>query len=202
LLRPGRTGARNDARKGICVSELKSAWEIAEERANRLGKLSAEEQEQHEVQAYHQAGRALAQKWLDDPQHLDLTAELNKHEEKERDRIRQAAIEHLVEAIDFTTAQGISSLEKIVEGLISLRPELESKAEEVGRLAREYEASEQKIRQELESSYRETLHRLRISGTAVGAINLEANTQWQSARQGLVEAFASGLSDLKHALVS
>jgi hypothetical protein len=183
------------------VSELRSAWEIAQERANRLGKLSAEEKEQHEIQACRQAGRAMGQKWLDNPQHLDLTAELDKHEEKEREAIRQAAVEHLVEAIDLSTAEGINSLENIIEGLISLRPELEPQAEEIGRLAKEYEAAEQRSRQELEGTYRETLHRLRISGTAVGAINLETDPRWQSARQGLVDDFASRLSDLKQALI-
>ena len=64
------------------MDELKSAWEIAQERANRLGKLSAEEKEQQERQGYRQIGQVLAQKWLDNPQRLDLTAELNKQEEK------------------------------------------------------------------------------------------------------------------------
>jgi hypothetical protein len=182
------------------MSELRSAWEIAQERASRLGKLSAEEKEQHELQAYRQIGHALAQKWLDSQQ-LDMMAELNQHEEKGRPAIKEAAIEHLADAIDFTTAQGVNSLQRIIEGLVTLGPELQPKAQEVGQLAREYEAAEQRIRQELESSYRETLHRLRISGTAVGAINLETNPQWQTARQELVAGFASRLDDLKQSLV-
>jgi hypothetical protein len=201
LLRPGKSAARNDMRKRTHMSELKSAWEIAQERASRLGKLSAEEKERQELQAYRQIGHALAQKWLDNP-HLDMAAELNRHEEKGRPTIRRAAIEHLADAIDFTTAQGMNSLQGIIEGLVNLGPELQPRAQEVGQLAREYEAAEEKIRQELESSYRETLHRLRISGTAVGAINLETNPQWQSARQGLVEGFASRLNNLKQALAS
>jgi hypothetical protein len=184
------------------LSELKSAWEIAQERASRLGKLSAEEKEQQDLQAYRQLGHALAQKWLDSLQRLDLAGELNKHDEKGRAAIKQAAIEHLADAIDFTTARGTNSLGRITEGLVSLRPESRDKAEDIHHLAQEYEASEQKIRQELESSYREALHRLRISGTAVSAINLEANPQWQSARQELVESFASKLNDLKQAIMS
>jgi len=43
---------------------------------------------------------------------------------------------------------------------------------------------------------------LRISGTAVDAINIEANPQWQLARQELVEAFTPRLNDLKRALIS
>jgi valyl-tRNA synthetase len=184
------------------MGELKSAWEIAQEKANRLGKLSAEEKEQQARQRYLQIGQALAQKWLDSSQRPNITAELNKHEEKEREIIKQALIEHLAEAIEFTTTQGINSVKKVITAISRLEPELQPKAEEIGRLVQEYEETEQKTRQELESDYRETLHRLRISGTAVDAINIEADPKWQVARQGLVEAFTPRLHDLKRALIS
>jgi hypothetical protein len=184
------------------MGELKSAWEIAQEKANRLGKLSAEEKEQHERHRHRQTGQVLAQKWLDSSQQLDITAELNKHEEKEREIIKQAVIEHMVEAIEFTTTRGINSVKRVIEAISSLGPEFQPKAEEIGQLFQEYEEAEQKIRQELESNYRETLHQLRISGTAVDAINIEANHKWQLARQGLVEAFTPRLNDLKQALIS
>jgi len=45
LLRPDCIGARNDVGRRNCMGELKSAWEIAQEKANRLGRLSAEEKE-------------------------------------------------------------------------------------------------------------------------------------------------------------
>jgi hypothetical protein len=182
------------------MGELKSAWEIAQEKANRLGKLSAEEKEQQARQRYRQIGQVLAQKWHSSQQ-LNMTAELNKHEEKEREIIKQAVIEHLVEAIEFTTTQGINSVKRVIEVISTLGPELQPKAEGIGQLVQEYEAAEQKIRQELESDYRETLHQLRISGTAVGAINIEADHKWQLARQGLVEAFTPKLHDLKRALI-
>jgi len=184
------------------MNELKSAWEIAQEKANRLGKLSAEEKEQQERQRYRQIGQVLAQKWLDSSQQLDMTAELNKHEEKEREIIKQAIIEHLVEAIEFTTTRGINNVRRVIEAISSLGPGLQPKAEEIGQLVQEYEGAEQKIRQELESDYRQTLHQLRISGTAVDAINIEANHKWQVAQQELVEAFTPRLNDLKQALIS
>ena len=110
-------------------------------------------------------------------------------------------IEHLVEAIEFTAAKSVDSAKGIVETIGSLKPELQHEAEEVGQLIQEYELAEQKIRQELESQYRETLHQLRISGTAIDTINIEDNPQWQLARQGLVESLAPTLNALKQALV-
>jgi valyl-tRNA synthetase len=184
------------------MSEIKSAWEIAQEKADRLGKLSAEEKEQQERQRYRQIGQALAQKWLDSPRHPNITQELNKYEEEERAIIKQALIVRLAEAIELTTTQGINTTKKVIEAISSLKPELQPKAEEIGQLAQEYEEAEQKIRQELESSYRETLHKLRISGTAIDDINIEADPKWQPAHQGLVESFTPRLNDLKRALTS
>ncbi|MGB5924816.1 MAG: hypothetical protein WBH01_01800 [Dehalococcoidia bacterium] len=183
------------------MSELKSAWEVAQERANRLGKLSAEEKEQQERQRYRQVGQVLAQKLMDGSQRLDVTAELGRHEEKGREIIKQAIIEHLIEALGFANTRAIDSVKKVIETVSSLKPELRPKAEEMGQLVEEYQLAEQKIRQELESNYRETLHQLRISGTAVDAINIEDNDQWQLARQGLVESLAPRLNALKQALV-
>ena len=183
------------------MSELKSAWEVAQERASRLGKLSADEKEQQERQRYRQAGQALAQKWMDSSQRLDLTAELSRHEETGREIIKQAIIEQLMEAMGFASTQAINNVKRTIEAISSLKPELQPKAEEVGQLVQEYELAEQKMRQELESGYRETLHQLRISGTAVDAINIEDHAQWQLARQGLVESLAPRLNALKQALL-
>jgi glutamine synthetase type III len=132
---------------------------------------------------------------------LDIVTELGKHEEQGRETIRQAVIEYLAEAIEFAATKGVDSVKGIVEAISSLKPELQRKAEEVGQLIQEYELAEQKIRQELEGQYRETLHQLRISGTAVDTINMEDNPQWQLTRRGLVESFAPRLSALKQALL-
>ena len=183
------------------MSELKSAWEVAQERANRLGKLSADEKEQQERQRYRQVGQVLAQKWIDSSQGLAVTAELSKHEEKGREIIKQAIIEHLIEAIEFADTRVINSVKRVIEAITSLKPELRPGAEEMGQLVQEYELAEQKVRQELESHHREALHQLRISGTAVDAINIEDNPQWQLARQGLVESLAPRLNALKQALL-
>jgi hypothetical protein len=184
------------------MGELKSAWEVAQERANRLGKLSAEEKELQQKQGYRQIGQALAQRWMDSPQRLDVTAELGKYEEGERDLIKRALIEHLLETIGFEDTQVVDNMKSVTQAIASLRPELQPRAEEMGQLVQEYELAEQKIRQELEGSYRATLHQLRISGAAVGAINIETNQRWQLARQGLVESLTPRLNALKQALVS
>jgi len=183
------------------MSEMKSAWELAQERANRLGKLSAEEKEEQERQTYCQIGQALAQKLMDDSQVLDATTELSKYAEKGREAIERAMIEHLVVAIELPATTSVGRVKGIIAAINSLKPELQPTVEEVSQLIQEYQLAEQKVRQELEGNTRETLHQLRISGTAVGAINMEDAPQWETARQGLVESFAPRLNALKQALL-
>jgi len=184
------------------MGELKSAWEIAQERASRLGKLSVEEEREQARQRHRQVGQVLSQKWLDSSQPLDITAELNKHREEDREGIRQAVIEHLLEAVEITPTQSTDRARRAIEGLTSVEPQLQPEIEEIAGLVQEYEEAEGRTRQQLESSYWETLHRLRISGTAVGGVNIEANEQWQLARQRLVEDFAPRLDDLKRKLTT
>lgn len=183
------------------MSEMKSAWELAQERANRLGKLSAQEKEEQERQTYRQIGQALAQKLMDGSVGLDVAGELSKYAEKGREAIERAIIKHLVETIELTATKGVDNVKGTIGAISSLKPELQPRAEEVSQLIQEYELAEQKIRQELEGNTRETLHQLRISGTAVGSINIEDNSQWETARQGLVESFVPRLNALKQALL-
>jgi len=182
------------------MDELKSAWEIAEERASRLGKLSAEEQKQQEVQRCRQNGRALAGKWLEGSEKLNLPAEIGRHGPEERAMVKQAAVEHLAEAIEPPATGSIDRVTRAIDGIESLAPELQPQVDEMRKLLHEYEGAERKVKQELEGAYRETLHRLRISGTAIAGINLDSTGEWQTARQRLVDALTRRLSDVKRTL--
>jgi len=182
------------------MDELKSAWEIAEQRASRLGRLSAEEQQQQERDRCHQIGRVLAGKWLDGSERLDLPAELGRHGEEDRALVKHAVIEHLIEAIDPSAADNVDRVTRAIAGIESLAPELQPKMDEMRRLLHEYAEVERRARQEMENTCHERLHRLRISGTAVAGINLDATEEWQAVRQRLVEDFTLGFNDVKQTL--
>jgi len=182
------------------MDELKSAWEIAEQRASRLGRLSAEEQKQQEAQRCRQHGRVLAGKWLDGSEKLNLPAEVGRHGPEEQALVKQAAVECLAEAIKPPVTGSIDRVTRAIDGIESLAPQLQGQVDEVRKLLHEYEESEQQARQEAESGYRETLHRMRISGTAIAGINLDSAEEWQSTRQRLVDASTRRLSDVKRTL--
>ena len=200
------------------MSDLKSAWEIAQEKADRLGKLSAEELRQQREEACRESGTGIAQRYLDSPQTVNLGAEIGKHGGQERALVRGAVVKHLVEALELgsepptragAAGQGQSDaatlrLEKTVNAIVALEPAWETIIEQIRGLIREYAAAAGKTqpKQEIEKKGRDTLHRLRISGTAVGDINVEAAAQWQQSWHELSQAFAARLDLLKQELLA
>jgi hypothetical protein len=184
------------------MGELKSAWEIAQEKANKLGKLSVKEEQRQREEKCRQIGRALTQRWLGSSEGQNLVVEVNNYPEEEKSLIVRAVLDYLAEAIDLQSAKpGVSGLERAVQGIARLQPKSQPITERITKLAQEYEQAEKKARREMESNYRETLHQLRISGTAVGDINLEIRSDWQQAQQELAELFRPRLDSLKEELV-
>jgi len=186
------------------MGKLKSAWEIAQEKAERLGKLSPAEMQRQREQECRQIGQAIAQRYLDSPEPLPLAIELNKYQEK-KDLVRQATITHLTQAIDlrFLTSFGMTSKpEKIIQGIAAIEPKSQSIIERIRGLAQEYEPLADKTMRAIEIKCRETLHQLRISGTAVGNINTEATPQWQQSWHLLTEPLESRLDSLKRELIN
>ncbi len=179
------------------MGEIRSAWEIAQERAGRLGNLSADEQRKQQRQRCHQVGQVLAGRWLEGSEKMDLASELGKHGEEDRVMVRESIIQHLVQAVEPAPVGSIDRVTRAIEGISRLAPELGQRVDEVRKLLHEYQEAERKARREVESGYRETLHRLRISGTAVAGINIETSEEWQAARQRLVNAFSLRFDDLK-----
>ena len=180
------------------MSELKSAWEIALEKSNKLGKQSPEEERQFHEEKCRQIGVAIARKYLDDPRGQSLTSQLKAYSEEEKTLMRKAALDEFIVALDLRNP---AKLDEIYKGIASLEPMSQPVLEQIAQLAQEYEKARREARRGLESKGREVLHRLRISGTAVGDINVEALAEWQEKEQSLVAVFGYRLDSLKQELV-
>ena len=178
------------------MGELKSAWEIAQGKADKLGKLSAEEERQQKEEECRQIGMAVAQKYLDHPELQDITAMVNNYPEGKRDMIRKAVLSCLAEGIELKSL----NLEKVIQGIAMLESRSQLILEQITQLTQEYEQAERKAREGLQSEVKETLHRLRISGTAVGDINMEG-PPFEQSRQRLMDHFAPRLDTLRRELI-
>lgn len=185
------------------MGELKSAWEIAQEKANKLGQLSPTEIRQQLEQRCQQTGVAIAERYLDHGEERRLLRELSQCPEEEQDLIRRAVVAHLAQALSldsFSPAQD-ARVARILQGIAAVRPEVQPTTSQIGLLMAEYQQAWERTRQEIEDKARERLHQLRISGTAVGDINLEAMPEWQETWGRLAGPFEQRLNSLKQELI-
>jgi len=181
------------------MGEIKSAWEIAQEKADRLGELSSEERTKQRQDRCRPIGKSLAEKYLGQHDTRYLETELNKHDSEDKELISQAALQALIEGIDL---RHHSILDKISQGIVSLA-KTETAVETVGKikeLFQEYRETEKVERQEIERAGGEILHQLRISGTAISQINIQAREDWQKKLNQLAHPFKQRLNKLKQQL--
>jgi hypothetical protein len=81
------------------MGEIKSAWEIAMERAEKLGKLSPEELKRQREKEYAVIGQALAEKYLGGLDLRQLEVDLDKYEGEKREWVKKMAMVKLAQSI-------------------------------------------------------------------------------------------------------
>lgn len=183
------------------VGEIKSAWEIAQEKTSKLGELSPEERKGQRQGRCRLIGKSLAEKYLSQYDVRLLEIELNKHGTEDKDIIKQAAIHRLIEGINL--GHGLR-LGEISQGILNLAKN-EKPVQTLGKikeLFQEYDEIENRERQEIDEAGREILHQLRISGTAISQINTRAKEEWQKKLNQLAHPFEEKLNGLKQELLS
>ena len=179
------------------MADIKSAWEIAQERANRLGKLSAEEQKQQEEQECRQIAAGIAQKYLNSSETQDIATMLDKYSGEEKKSIELALFGLLTEAITFDSQ---TRAEKAAQAIVVMKPKSQPLIGRIIDLLTEYHQAGKAIKKEVETRTKEVLHQLRISGSAVDEINIEASPQWQQNWQRVNRPLEQQLDALKQEL--
>jgi ABC-type phosphate transport system auxiliary subunit len=182
------------------MGEIKSAWQIAQEKTSKLGKPSPEEQKKQRQDRCRLIGKSLAEKYLSQYDVRLLEIELNKHSPEDKDIIRQAAIHRLIEGINLGHRL---RLDEISQGILNLSNDKKA-AQTLGKikeLLQEYNEIENREKQEIDKAGREVLHQLRISGTAISQINIRAKEEWQKKLNHSAHPFEEELNRLKHELL-
>lgn len=187
------------------MTEMKSAFEKALEKAEKLGKLSPEEMRERKEEEYAPVGRAIADRYLGHGHNPILKEEVNKYSGDEKGIVIRAALSRLGEAIGLESDE-VS--EKAIAGMLTLGDEekIGEISERIRSLLGEYrEVKRQKYeaqKEHIERRERELLHQLRISGSAVGEINLKASEAWGRISQELFSRFNERLEELKRELLN
>lgn len=185
------------------MGEIKSAFERAMEKVKTLGKLSPEEMKQRQEEEYTPVGRAVADRYLQHGYAHFFLEELGKYQGEEKDIVVRAALSRLVEAVQLRDKEvneraigGILYVKK-EEKITPVREKLATLYQELQEIQRHRYEMEGK---EIERNERDLLHQLRISGSAVGEINLEDSQAWKKRGLELSAQFEGRLNSLKQEL--
>jgi len=161
------------------MDELKSAFDRAMERAERVGELSPEEMRERKEAEFTPAGRAVAERYLEHGHESLFLEDVNKHAGDEGDIIKRAALVRLVESIALSDYE---MAERAMKGVLALSGEVGGIIESMLGLFQDFGEKVQRKysseRGKLDAEERELLHQMRISGSAVGQINLAASESW------------------------
>lgn len=181
------------------VADIKSAWEIAQEKASKLGDLSPEEREEQRRDKCRLIGESLAEKYLSHHNISFLQDELSKHGTQDRYLVGKAATRRLIQGIGLLHP---STLAEISRGILALANSAAATKimDEVKELFQEYIEAENKEKQEIEKAGREMLHQLRVSGTAISQLNIRAQEEWQKKLEQTARPFDERLNNLKEEL--
>ena len=185
------------------MGEIKSAWELAMEKVERLGKLSPEELKRQNEEKYRSRGQALAEKYLSGAPLRELRSELDKSGSAEKEAIMASLAARLVETIELGNVERLAKVIEAMsdlklksqEGMAAIKGELEQ-------LFAEYIEAEQKKRHEVETAARNVLHQLRISGSAIGSVNPAVVPEWKEEIDEIAQPYQERLDDIKARLCS
>jgi len=186
------------------MGEMKSAFERALERAEKLGKLSPEEIKESKEKEFIPIGRALVEQYLGHGYGHILEEDMARYSGEGKDIVVKAALSRLVEAIDMGSGE---TTERAIGGILALKEEGEigQIAGQIRSLFEEYKQAEkdryEKEKGEVERRELELLRQLGISGSAIGEINLEASETWKEICGALYSEFDQRLNQLKEQLL-
>jgi hypothetical protein len=182
------------------MEEIRSSWEIAREKADKLGELSPEEQRKQREDRCRPIGKALAEKYLGECDINSLEAEINEHGDEDKELIRQMVLYNLVEHIDL---KNDFVLERICRGILALTriETADHLMNSIQQVFQQYREAQEVERQKIEKAGGEILHQQRISGTAVSRINIRAREEWREILDKTAQPFEESLGKLKKELL-
>ncbi len=183
---------------------MKSALERALERAEKLGRLSPEERQKAKKEEYSAIGQGIAHRYLKQGDKAVLKHQIEQYEGEEGQIVSQAVFSVLLDKIELDDEEKTTA--RAIEGLAALQ-QGEDLAEALGKireLLAEYQQAKLKALEKGKSlaakAIREELHRLRISGSAVGEVNLKVSPAWNELMERFQPRFREQLTSLKQEL--
>lgn len=184
------------------MGEIKSARELAAEKVEKLGGLSTEEQRRLKEQEWNTAGSALAERFLISGDEQRLEDRLRQYPVvADREMVARAVLVRLAQTLDLGADGVLESLSRAA-AVLPQRDRVAPVLDRVREVFEQYRQVESEARSVIDREGRETLHRMRIGGSAVGEINTRARPEWRARLKELALPLAQQLEELKQELAT
>lgn len=180
--------------------KIKSALEIAMEKAAKISKLTPKELMGQKEIEYKPRGKTIANKYLGNTlRGVDLETELGKYQGKEKEIVRKAFLSTLCQSIEL---EDMEKSRRAIAGIQTLETNapLEEIKGEMEKISSEFHQQRRQRYTVLETSEVEKLRGLWISGSAV-KLNLEEKEDWQQELKELQVVYDSRINKLKEKLL-
>ena len=179
--------------------ELKSAFDIAMERAQKLGDMSAQEKQRSREEEFRAIGEALGKRYLDGLPLRDVEIELGRHEKN-----RQIVIWHLLSFLLDALAPGNSEGAENILAAVQHYSGNSGAVARIRNLFKEYQKAIELVWEEkrikLGAAQREELKLRGISGSAIEPA-IEASPEWLEIKQGLVVSYQKRFEEVNNLLL-
>ncbi len=178
---------------------VKSALEIAMEKAASLPGFSQEEIMEQKQQEFQPRGAAIAHRYLEGVlRQRDLPTELSRYQGQEAEIVKKALLMTLCQSVKL---EGLSISLRAVDGIQALQPDrdLAEAKKEIGAASVEFRKQVGESSGRYEAVEKERLRRLGISGSAVRP-NLEESGAWQEELKRIRSGYDSRISKVKEGL--
>lgn len=175
--------------------KLKSAREIAMEKAAKIPGLTPQEARAQKEREYVPRGKAIADRYLGSLiKEADVEIELHKYQGEERDIVRKALLDTLLLAVD---PEDKERSKRALQGLRRLsKKDIGQIETEVERVSSEFQQQLQLEYTRFEEAEKERLRALGIAGSAVKP-NLEEKEDWQRHLGEIKKTYDAKLKELR-----
>lgn len=180
------------------MSFIRSAREIAAEKAGRIEGLTEDERKRLREQGLEDAAKAVAEKYLGSGDERVLGDGIKRYGGS-REELARGVRRRLLASLELRSP---GRLESTIRGIRALPSEegFESSIAKIQDIFKRYQEAENEARGVIDREGKETLHRLRIAGSAIGEINVRAMPEWEQRIKEIAGPFQAELDAVRQEL--
>ena len=159
------------------MGEIRSAREIATEKASQLGELSREERTRQSTEICEARGKGMARKYITEGDLRSIDHELHKIESEHILLVRKAALCELISMLHFTA---MDQWDMLLKGIMRLQDvgKIGVKVDRLELLRKDYKDAMDRQVKKISPEVEKILDKQGISGTAIGKVNAFARKEW------------------------